>query len=125
MTVFREYVKESAQNIEDKQREMRVYAYYQQIMEEEQCSMEEAARLTREDPTCRIGIKMIDYGLWGLKTKKGRKKFRDTQLTLEEQEIWDSPERPDRISSLIYEAGKLTVQKGGQMVKEVYKHEKN
>lgn len=122
---FKDFMIDTAQEVHDKERQMKIYAYYRQIMEEENCSMEEAARLTREDPTCRIGIKMIDYGLWDLKTKKGRKRFRDTQLTTEEQIIWDSPERPDRISSLIFEAGKLTVSKGGQMIKEVYKHEKN
>ena len=41
------------------------------------------------------------YGLYNLKTKKGRQKFRDTQLTPEEIEVWDSPERPDNIAKLI------------------------
>lgn len=111
---FREYVRDTAQDIQDKERQMRLYGYYNQIMSEENCTMEEAVRMTVEDPTCRIGVKMIDYGLWGLKTKKGRKKFRDTMLTTEEQTIWDSPERPDRIGTLIVEATKITVQKGGR-----------
>jgi hypothetical protein len=121
---FKEYIRDTAQDIQEKERQMRLYGYYHQIMDEEKCSMEEAVRMTVEDPTCRIGVKMIDYGLWGLKTKKGRRKFRDTMLTNEEQIIWDSPERPDRIGSLIIEAGKITMSKGGQMIKEVYKHEK-
>lgn len=41
------------------------------------------------------------YGIRKLATKKGRQRFRDTQLTTEEQMIWDSPDRPDNIGTLI------------------------
>ena len=101
MTRFKQFVKESAENMQQKERDMKVMAYYRQIMEDEGCSLEEAARMTREDPTARIGIKMIDHGLWKLKTEKGRQRFAAECLTAEEQIIWDSPERPRNIAKLI------------------------
>lgn len=101
MTRFKQFVKDSAEDMRQKERDMKVMAYYHQIMEEEHCSMEEAARMTREDPTCRIGIKMIDYGLWKLKTEKGRQRFSQECLTSEEQIIWESPERPRNLAKLI------------------------
>lgn len=121
---FGEYVKGGAQKIKDKQREMRLYAYYRQIMEEDNCSMEEAVRSTFEYPTHRIGVKMIDYGLFNLSTKKGRKRFGETQLTAEEKLIWDSPERPDNLVRLAKDAGVIMTENGMTMVKEVFKREK-
>lgn len=105
MTRFKQFVKDSAEDMRQKERDMKVMAYYRQIMEDEGCSLEEAARMTREDPTCRIGIKMIDYGLWKLKTEKGRQRFAADCLTAEETEIWNSPERPRNIAKLIAIAG--------------------
>ena len=101
MTRFKEFVKEEAMKLDDKQTMMKKDGYIRTIMEDEKCNYEEAVRLTIENPTYRIGIKMIDYGLFNLKTKKGRQRFRDTQLDPEEIPIWDSPERPDNIAKLI------------------------
>ena len=101
MTRFKQFVKDEVIKLDDQQTMMKKDGYYHAIMEDEKCTYEEAVRLTIEVPTYRIGIKMIDYGLWGLKTKKGRQKFRDTKLDPEEAAIWDSPDRPDNIAKLI------------------------
>lgn len=122
---FGEFVREGVQNYQEKERQMKLYGYYNQIMEEDGCSMEEAVRKTIEEPMYIIGVKMIDYGLTNLSTKKGRLRFRNTVLTPEEAVIWDDPERPDHFVRLIGGATRIMTKKGTKMVKEVFRHEKN
>ena len=64
---------------------------------------------------------MREYGLSRLATKKGRQKFRDTQLTAEEQAVWDLPERPDNIATMIAGATKETLKQGKKAIKGLKK----
>lgn len=44
------FIRDKAQEIEDMRRNQTLYLYYQFIMEDQNCSLEEAGRICLEDP---------------------------------------------------------------------------